>query len=82
MNINTLRNRIGIPPRTPLVALFRVKDAWHVWIAVRDPQARYSEWQGTYLALDDAGGVCRVTVYDDGHEDVMIVKGSDDEILG
>lgn len=67
--------RIGIPLRTPLSALLRVGKDWHVWIAVRDTQVPYEQWQGTYLALSDDGSVTRVTVYDDGHEDVMIVKG-------
>lgn len=74
MVLDDLKHRIGIPLRTPLVALFRVTSGWHVWIAVRDTQLPYTQWQGTYLCLDDMGGVTRVTVYDDGHEDVMVVK--------
>lgn len=74
MNLDQLEDRIGIPLRTPLVALFRVTSGWHVWIAVRDPQMPYTKWQGTYLALDDTGGVTRVTIYDDGHEAIMVVK--------
>lgn len=77
--VDIIKARVGIPPRTPLVALFEVQDAfndtaWHLWIAVRDPQAPYSQWQGTYLALDRDGGITRVTIYDDGHEEVMVVK--------
>lgn len=74
MNIDALRDRIGIPPRTPLSALFRVESGWHVWIAVRDQQQPYSKWQGTYLHLHDDGQIDRITVYDDGHEDVMRIK--------
>lgn len=74
MILDDLQNRIGLPLRTPLVALFRVTNGWHVWTAVRNTQLLYTQWQGTYLHLDDVGGVTRVTVYDDGHEDVMVVK--------
>ena len=78
MNIDALITRIGIPPRTPFVALFRARDGWHAWIAVRDPQAQYSQWQGTYLALHDDGSADRVTVYDDMHEDIMNIKTKDE----
>ncbi len=77
MNLDAITTRVGIPPRTPLVALFRGRECWHVWIAVRDPQQVYSKWQGTYLILWDSGAVDRVTVYDDMHEEVMNVKGPD-----
>ena len=69
-----IEDRIGIPPCTKFVALFRLKDSWLAWIAVRDMQARYADWQGTYLQLHDNGGITRVTVYDDGHEEAMIIK--------
>lgn len=66
--------RIGIPPKTPFSALFRVGKQWHVWIAARDMQVPYEQWQGTYLSLHDDGSIDRVTVYDDGHEDVMNIR--------
>lgn len=74
MNVEKLEDRIGLPPRTPFVALFRYTNSWLAWIAVRDMQAKYSDWQGTYLQLHDDGRITRVTVYDDGHEEVMVVK--------
>lgn len=72
--LNALTTRIGIPQHTKFCALYRVRSSWHVWISVRDYQVPYDQWQGTYLDLDDRGGVSRVTVYDDGHEDIMVIK--------
>lgn len=77
MMADTLRDRIGLPLRTPFVALFRVHNGWFAWIAVRDTQAPYSQWQGTYLHLHDDGSADRITVYDDGHEDVICIKERD-----
>jgi hypothetical protein len=71
-----LEYRIGIQPRTPFIALFRVKFGWHAWTAVRDMQQPYSKWQGTYLILNDDGTSRRVTIYDDGTEDVINIRRS------
>lgn len=72
--IDDIQFRIGISPRTPILVLFRLSTCWRVWTAVRDMQAPYSQWQGTYLDLFDDQSVTRTTVYDDGTEDVIHVK--------
>ena len=77
MNIDNIIARIGVSPRTPLCAIFRMQGCWHVWTAVRDYQAPYSQWEGTCLHMYDDGSMKRVTVYDDGHEDVINVKEKD-----
>ena len=75
--LDLIRDRIGLPIGTRLAALFRGRGCWHVWTAVRDQSLPYSQWQGTYLSLQDDGSIDRVTIYDDGHEDIIHVKGSD-----
>lgn len=69
-----LSYRIGIQPRTPFIALFRVSHGWHAWTAVKDMQLPYSKWTGTYLLLNDDGSSRRVTVYDDGTEDIINIR--------
>lgn len=74
MKLDDIHARIGIPPHTKLAALFRMQREWHVWIAVRDMQQPYSQWEGTRLILRDNGSVTRVTTYEDGSENVMEIK--------
>ena len=65
--------RIGIAPRTPFVALFRVPEGWIAWTAVKDTKAPYSRWQGTYLHMMDSGHCFRVTIHPDYSEDSIHV---------
>lgn len=67
---------IGIPQGTRLSGLLRVKDAWQVWIAVKDKSANPSQWQGTYLLCHDDGSVLRIQ-NDIEPEEIFHVKLAD-----
>ena len=45
-----------------------------LWVAIKDMQAPYSQWEGTFIMLHDDGHVERVTVNPDGSEDIVQVK--------
>ena len=73
MNALTNYTPLGVPPRTRVYHIVRHDGEWRVWIAVKDMQANYSQWRGTYLALGFDGSVTRVTIQPDGSEDIMEV---------
>lgn len=66
--------RIGIPPRTPFLALHRGEGCWLAWIGIRDMQAPVERWIGRYLQLNDDGTALSVTVNDDFSEDTYRIK--------
>ena len=68
--------RIGVPPGTRLQALMRVDDGWLVWTAFNNASTP-ERWLGTYLHLKHDGSINRVTVKEDGSEDVFTIRPAD-----
>ena len=82
---------IGIMPGTKLLRIERVPahlhsirwgvksatvqsdGAWMLWVA-----ANVDMTAGTHILLHDDGAVARVTVYNDGTEDVFVIKEGDE----
>ena len=70
---------IGISVPTRVLAVVRNDDKWEVWIAMppkclQQPRAK---WLGTFLCCHNDGSCTRVTIYPDGSEQVITVKGPD-----
>lgn len=68
---------IAAPPGMRLKALVRVGDEWHVWIGVHNMSLPYSQWLGTFYVLATDGSVTRVTVRNEGYDDIAPIKPGD-----
>jgi hypothetical protein len=71
--------RISVPPNTRAYriernSVGRIEDigSWVLWL---HPAPDFNS--GTYLKLYDDGSMYRVTLYPDGSEDMMLLKGAD-----
>ena len=69
------RNKIGIPPRTQLQVVFRVRDGWLVFTDCPNPGARLEDMLGTALLLRKDGTAARITLRggagNDDHMEIM-----------
>ena len=70
-------HRIGVPVGTRLQALMRVERGWMVWTAFNKASVP-EQWLGTYLLLGDDGSVQKITIREDGGEDIWLIRPADD----
>ena len=67
--------RIGIPPRTQLQVVFRVREGWLVFTSCANPSAELRDMLGTALLLRNNGTAARITlrggVGNDDHMEIM-----------